>query len=315
MDSLHKHCLPSDWEEQWRKEKERRKQSIEEGDEERMKQDCMELKRIVEYNNARMGLPRREYKRDMNGISQAGFGGLVSQEALENESCVFMIHSSTHSCHVFSVLKMLQESHVLTDLCLVTRNNESIDVHAPVLASVSSYIRKKLKDEVKCQASIDPDAHECLKTLRLSAEVEHAGLLAVVEFAYTGTTASSFNKDSVDLTRAAAQKLGVSRLVELCDRGVEWLRKKDSPAQEEEEVQSLEQIKINLESINLLWNDKVGCDITLDLDEKSFHGRHFLILRNPCLFSILRPLSFFSQFTKLSWQRAVTSSTACLPVG
>lgn len=280
MDSTHKHYLPLDWEEQWRKEKERRKKSIEEDDEERMKLDRTELRRIVEYNDARMGLPRREYTRDMSGMSQEGFGGSVSQEPLENERRVAMYHSLAHPCDVFSVLKTLQESHVLTDLCLVTNNNESIDVHAPVLASVSSYVRKKLKDEVSGQADIGTDAHVCLKTLRLSPEVEHAGLLAVVEFAYTGATVSSFNKDSVDSIRAAAQTLGVSQLVELCDRGVACLGKKDSPAQEEEEeVQSLEQMKINLQSINLLWDDKVGCDITLDLDETSFHGRHFLILR------------------------------------
>lgn len=276
MDSLHKHYLPSDWEEQWRKEKERRTKSIEEGDEEKMKRDRTELRRIVEYNNARMGLPSTEFKRDMGGMSEEGFGSSVSEEALQNERRVARYHSTAHPCDVFSVLKTLQESHVLTDLCLVARNNESIDVHAPILASVSSYIRKKLKDEVNGQANIDTDAHVCLKTLCLGPDVEYAGLLAVVEFAYTGATALSFLKDSVDSTRTAAQTLGVSRLVELCDRGVERLRKKD-----EEEVQSLENMKINLQSIKLLWNDKVGCDITLDLDETSFQGRHFLILRNP----------------------------------
>lgn len=296
MDSWHKHYLPSNWEEQWRKEKERRKKSIEEGDEERMKRDCTELRRIVEYNDTQMGLPRREYKRDMSGMSQEGFEGSVNKEALENERRVAMYDSTVHPCNVFSVLKTLQELHVLTDLCLVSRNNKSIEVHAPVLASVSSYIQKKLKDNVNGQVDIDTGAHMCLKTLRL--EVEYTGLLAVVEFAYTGATASSSNKDSVDSTKAAAQTLGVSRLVELCDRGVEWLRKTDSPTQEEEDVQSLEQMKINLQSINLLWNDKVACDITLDLDEMSFHGRHFLVLRNSFLFLILTALSFYSQFTK-----------------
>lgn len=315
MDPLHKHYFPSNWEEQWRKEKEKRKKSIEEGDEERMKRDRTELRRIVEYNDTRMGLPSQEGRRDMSGVSQEEFGASVRWEALGNERRVAKNGSVEHPCQVFSVLKTLQESHVLTDLCLVTGNNESVDVHAPVLASVSSYVRKKLKDNVDGQVHIDTGAHVCLKTLRLGPEVEHAGLLAVVEFAYTGAPASFSNKDTVDSTRAAAQTLGVSRLVELCDRGVEWMSEKDSPTQEEEEVQSLEQLKINLESINLLWNEKVGCDITLDLDETSFNGRHFLVVRNSSLFLILTAPSFDSQFTKLSWQQAVTSSTACLPVG
>lgn len=275
MDSLHKDCLPSDWEEQWRREKERRKKSIEEGDEERIKRDGTELRRIVEYNNVKMGLPSREYKR---GINQEGLGGWVNPETMENERRVAMYHSTTHHCDIFSVLKTLQESHVLTDLCLVARNNESIEVHASVLASVSPYIRMKLKDEVSGQADNDTDTQVCLKTLRLSTEVEHAGLQAVVEFAYTGTIVPSFNKNSIDLTRAAAQTLGVSRLVELCDRDVEWLRKKDllSPVGE---VQTLEQMKTTLKSINQLWDDRVRCDITLELEERSFHGRPFLILR------------------------------------
>lgn len=282
MDPLHKHYLPSDWEEQWRREKERRKKSIEEGDEERLKRDRNELRRIVEYNDARMGLPSRERKRDVSGMSQEGFGGWVSEEALGNERRVVTYRSATHPGDAFTALKTLQESRVLTDLCLVASNNQSIEVHAPVLASVSSYIREKWKDEVDDQADTDSDAHVCGKTLRLGPEVEHAGLLAVVEFAYTGAAAaSSFNKDSVGSTRAAAQTLGVSRLVELCDRGVERWRKKDSPAQEEEEeMQCLEQMKITLQSINLLWADTVRCDVTLDLDVTSFHGRHCLILRN-----------------------------------
>lgn len=275
MDPLHKHCLPSDWEEQWRREKERRKKSIAEGDEERMKRDRNELRRIVEYNDARMGLGSRERERDPSGLSQEGFAGWVSQEAAAKERRVVTYRSATHPSDVFTALKTLQESRVLTDLRLVASRNVSVEVHAPVLASVSSYIREKLTDGVNDQADTDV----CGKTLRLGPEVEPAGLLAVVEFAYTSAAARSLSKDSLDWTRAAAQTLGVSRLVELCDRGVECSRKEDSPAQEEEEdMQSLEEMKITLQSIHRLWADTFLCDVALDLDETSFHGRHCRIL-------------------------------------
>lgn len=300
MDLLHKHYLPSDWEEQWRRDKERRKKSIEEGNEEQMKRDRNELKRIVEYNDARMGLPSRERERDMSGMSQEVFGGWLKQEALGYEKRVVTYRSDTHPSDLFTALKTMQESRVLTDLCLVASNNQSIEVHAPVLASVSSYVREKLKDEVKDQADTDSDVQVRGKTLSLCPEVEHAGLLAVVEFAYTGAAASSVH--SVDLTRAAAQTLGVSRLVELCDRGVEWSRKKDSPVQdEEEELQSLEQMKTTLHSLNRLLADEVGCDVTLDLDETSVHGRHCLILLNHIL-------SFQHEFEQLFFSLSSSQS-------
>lgn len=273
MDPLHKHCIPSAWQEQWRREKERRKKSIAEGDEEGMKRDRSELRRIVEYNDARMGLASRERERDP---SQEGGAGWVSQEASASERSVGTCRSASHPSDVFTALQTLQESRVLTDLRLVASNNVSVEVHAPVLASVSSYVREKLKDGISDQA--DTDA--CGRTLRLGPKVEPAGLLAVVEFAYTGAAAWSLSNDSLDWTRAAAQTLGVSRLAELCDRRVECSRKKDSPAQEEEEdTQSLEGMKFTLQSIHRLWADAFLCDVTLDLDETSFHGRHCRILR------------------------------------
>lgn len=319
MDLLNKQCLPSNWEEQWRREKERRKKSFEEGDDEMIKLDSRELKRIVEYNDAKMGLSSSEHQIFISGKIQEGFGGLANQKAVENKSHVATYHSTTHLCNIFSVFKALQESNVLTDLCLVTKNSESIVVHAPVLASVSSYIRMKLKDGASGQGSNDTDADVCPKTLRLGPEVEHAGLLAVVEFAYTGTAVSSFNKNSSDLIRATAQTLGVPQVVELCDRGVEGLLKKDLPIPEEEEVQTLEYIKTTLQSISQLWDDKVGCDITLDLEETSFHGRHVLLLKTS-IYVFYRhyfncPFFSFSQFTKLSWPLAVISFELCSLAG
>lgn len=240
---------------------------MEEGDEERMTRDRNELRRIVEYNDARMGLPSRERSRAVSAASQEGFGGGESGEALGSERRVVTYRSEGHPRDTLAALKTLQQSRVLTDLCLIASSNQSIEVHAPVLAAVSSLLREKLK--------ADGDGGACGTSLCLVPEVDHAGLQAVVEFAYSGAAASPFNKDNVHSTRAAAQTLGVARLVQLCDRGVEPSRKKDSPGQREEE-----EMKATLQSIELLWADKVRCDVTLDLDEMSFHGRHRLILKN-----------------------------------
>ncbi|KAK5875683.1 hypothetical protein CesoFtcFv8_026736 [Champsocephalus esox] len=48
--------LPMEWEERWRREKDRRKRVIEDGGQEGIEQDNHELRRIVAFNDSRMGL-------------------------------------------------------------------------------------------------------------------------------------------------------------------------------------------------------------------------------------------------------------------
>lgn len=281
MESLQEHYFPLDWEEQWRREKERRKKAIEDGGEEKIKQDRNELRRIVAYNDAKMGLLSRARKREepnvkMSGTSQEGFGDSTNEEALGNEGHGHTCRSATYLKDVFMSLKMFRDSFVLTDLTLITSSNESIEVHATILAAVSSFIQEKLRDEGNERADDDSEVNVHRKTLSLGTEVDHAGLLAVVEFAYTGAVLS-LNKDSIVSTKAAAQTLGVPRLVELCDKHDEFREVGSSPTKEEQEIQSAHQMNITLQSINHLWTNRVRCDVTLDLDGTSFHGTYCVI--------------------------------------
>lgn len=323
MESLQERYFPLDWEEQWRREKERRKKAIEDGGEERIKQDRNELRRIVAYNDTRMGLLSRAHEREgpnvkMSGTSQEALGDSTSKEALGNEGPGHKYRSATYAKDVFMALKMFRDSFVLTDLTLIASSNESIEVHATILAAVSSYIQEKLIDEGNERADNDSDVNVRRKTLALGTEVDHTGLQAVVEFAYTGTVLS-LNKDSIVSTKAAAQTLGVPRLVELCDKHDKFREVGSSPTKEEPEVQSAHQMNITLQSINHLWANRMRCDVTLELDGTSFHGRYSVIFLKSSLqesyFNSNLNTSFVCfQFTKLFWLQAVTTSVACSPV-
>uniref|UniRef100_A0A3B5BBY3 Kelch-like protein 33 n=1 Tax=Stegastes partitus TaxID=144197 RepID=A0A3B5BBY3_9TELE len=219
--------LPMDWEERWRREKERRKRVIEEGGE-GIEQDNRELRRIVAYNDSRMGLT-------------SGRGNL-------------------------------------TDLTLTTENGNSFHVHALILAAVSGFILERLK--IKCgeQSVEQSDNEEALQVHRWSvhtgAGVDHVGLRAVVEFAYTGVVVS-LNKVTMAQIKAAAQVLVVPRLVELCNNK-ERLKEGDCALKEERTVSTVEQMKITFQAIEQLWAERVGCDVTLNVDGSFFHHRVIL---------------------------------------
>uniref|UniRef100_A0A8C6LW07 Si:ch211-63p21.8 n=1 Tax=Nothobranchius furzeri TaxID=105023 RepID=A0A8C6LW07_NOTFU len=85
--------LPVDWEERWRKEKERKKKVIEEGGA-GVEKDNRELRGIVAYNDSRMGLIKGSVSTDaseesMSGTSQEASGGHVSEQAFRGEGNIF----------------------------------------------------------------------------------------------------------------------------------------------------------------------------------------------------------------------------------
>ncbi|XP_076018592.1 kelch-like protein 9 [Genypterus blacodes] len=179
---------------------------------------------------------------------------------------------------VFHTLRSFRDSSLLTDLTLSTAEGRSIDMHAPVLAAVSSLIRDRLRENAENPPvderleDIDVGLHRW--TLYLGPEVDHVGLQAVVEFAYSGVT-STLNKATIGQIKAAAQTLGVPRVLDLCTE------EEESRAKREGEISAAEQMTISLQSIEELWLDKIGCDVSLEALGASLRV-HRVILAASC---------------------------------
>ncbi|XP_029382548.1 kelch-like protein 33 [Echeneis naucrates] len=243
--------LPMEWEERWRREKERRKRVVEEGGE-GIERENREFRRIVAYNDARMGL------------SSGGGENEGSEEGFGDDGCTCRRESSPHE--MFRALKELRDSSLLTDLTLTTEDGSSFHLHSPILAAVSSLIAERLRD-------VGLDSW----SMSLGAEVDHVGLQAVVEFAYTGAV-FSLNKDTVASIRAAAQLLGVPRVLDLCTK--EERAKEDGRAKKEKLKISLsapEEMKITRQSVGKLRADRVRCDVILDVNGAVFHAHRVIL--------------------------------------
>lgn len=257
-----KHDLPLEWEERWRREKERRKKVIEDSGE-GLDQANRELKWIVACNDSRTGLRSRFTEQQRSGVIKAGTSldaERLIDESPENEEPVHIYASESYPKDIFQVLEEFWRSSVLTDLTLVANNDKSFQVHSVVLAAVSASIR----DSIKKQTS--GHTKDGTRTLSLGPEVHHIGLQAVVEFAYTGSV-SPLSSDGRALAKAAARALGVPRLLERCNKDEKGMQQ-GSPTSEEEN----KEMKLTLEAIKDLWTEKVGCDVILDVGGASFHG-------------------------------------------
>ncbi|KAJ3585297.1 hypothetical protein NHX12_014018 [Muraenolepis orangiensis] len=156
--------LPAEWEERWRREKERRRTAMEGGGEGVADEDRRELRRITDYNDARI-LGRNQYQ-----------AGEVRRGA---------------ETDVYAALRGFQECSLLTDLTLTQGGSTQeagptaiLRVHSPVLAAVSSLVC----DALKAEGSGDPGEIRS-RSLSLGPELDPAGLRAVVEFAYSGDVA------------------------------------------------------------------------------------------------------------------------------
>lgn len=264
--------LPSEWEERWRREKERRKRMMEDSGEEGIEQDERELRRIVAYNDSRMGLMSgggAEVR--ARGATQERTGELVNQQALWSESHDHIYSSETYPRDVFTVLKEFWDSSVLTDLTLITRCGKRFQVHSLVLAAVSSFIRERLTAECREGSDGDEDLVVGVKWVTLGPEVDPVGLKAVVEFAYTGAVLS-VNEDGIALVKAAAQALGVHRLLDLNNKNKRMTEIRASQ-EEEQHILPTEEMKITLQSMKNLWAERVSCDVTLDVGGALFDGQ------------------------------------------
>ncbi|KAM9835078.1 kelch-like protein 33 isoform X1 [Syngnathus typhle] len=241
--------LPVEWEEQWRKEKERRKQVLGEG-REGVEQDKRELRNIVAFNDSRLGLTSE--KAEPRG-----------SKLREDGDDVRPYWSESFPGETFKVLREFLDSRLLTDLTLTTEDGSSFHVHSSILAAVSALIKARVKEEMLKGRQEDTAAHQWC--LLLGPDVGHCGLRAVVDFAYTGELRMG---DTLPQIEAAAHALGVPRLSELCERtaGAEAGPGRRRAISAEEEMRQ------TLRSVEQLWAEGVGCDVILDVNGAFFHG-------------------------------------------
>ncbi|KAM7366438.1 hypothetical protein PAMP_015876 [Pampus punctatissimus] len=277
-----RHYLPMEWEERWRREKETRKRAIEEGGEEGIEQDKRELRRIVAYNDSRMGLMSGRGDKEGSEVqvrsSSDSSQEHMSEEALRDERVghnVCTYHSKTYIQDIFIAMKNFRDSSLLTDLTLTTENGDSFSVHSPILAAVSTFIGGQLREKSRVPSDNDKNGRVYKWSVSLGPEVDHVGLQAVLEFAYTGVI-STLNKDTVAQIKAAAQALAVRRVLDLCIPE-QRMKKGESPKKEEQKISDLEQKKITLQSIEQLWADRLGCDVILDVDGTLFHVHRVIL--------------------------------------
>lgn len=278
-------CLPTEWEEQWRREKERKRRIIKEGGE-GVEQDDRELRRIVAVNDSRMGLTSGRGERERSHDRTRYDSGTSEEDTGERKDIfwdtsgglddeVRTYRSEAHPNALFMILRRFWDSSLLTDLTLSTESGESFHAHSPVLAAVSSLIRDKLTEESGLGADNGTCAEVHQWSVCLGPEVHRVGLQAVLEFAYTGAVLT-LNKDTVAQIKAAAQTLGAPRVTDLCDKEEE-VKEDGSPQTEERKMPALEQIRINLQSIGQLWTDRIGCDVILDVDGTFLHGEYVIM--------------------------------------
>lgn len=260
--------LPAEWEEHWREEKERRRRAMEDGDEGVAEEDRRQLRRITAYNDARiMGVAARHLQEDED----------------EEEDGVLAYCCQSHAEDVYAALRGFRECSILTDLTLTPGSGtETLRVHAPVLAAVSSFIRDVLKTGPRAEI-----IQGSRWSLSLGPEVDLVGLRAVVEFAYSGDVACLEGVTTARV-RAAATALGVPRVLEICGEEEEKQGREDEKEEEKKrrclskegekrKKRAAEWMKASLRGVEELWEEGVGCDVVLDVDGTTFHGRHNFI--------------------------------------
>lgn len=237
--------LPMEWDERWRREKERRKRMIEEGGE-KFEEENRKLKWIMSYNDSRMGMKERAVKDN-------------KCDNMEEDELLRRYHRQSYPSEIFQTLGEMKMENILTDLILSTEDGMSFHVHSLVLAVVSSLIQQKLQER-------DGDEKEI--SLRLGPEVHGSGLAAVVEFAYTGAI-RNLNKDDMPQIQTAALCLGAPRVLEISKE------EEDGGNREEKlsKISAEEQMKVGLQSMKDLWAKKVGCDVELVAEGMVFQGK------------------------------------------
>ncbi|XP_005161817.1 kelch-like protein 33 [Danio rerio] len=229
--------LPLEWEERWRREKERRKRMMEEGGEKFEEEEKRRLKWIVSYNDGRMGMKEKD-----NEHGNA-----------EEDEPMHRYRRQSYASEIHQTLLEMKMADVLTDLTLSTEDGMSVRVHWLVLAAVSSIIQEKDED---------------VKEISLSPEVCRSGLVAVVEFAYTGGI-SNLNIDNMMQIQTAAESLGAPRVLELL--------KKENKGDEVRKSLAEEQMTVGLQCMKDFWDKRLRCDVKLIAEGTVFHAHRALL--------------------------------------
>ncbi|KAK3507408.1 hypothetical protein QTP70_019651 [Hemibagrus guttatus] len=173
----------------------------------------------------------------------------------------------TFSNSVFQALEEMKQLTFLTDLTVRTQNKGYVHAHSLVLAAISSLIQQMLK-----QANEQNEREICLC---VGPEVSDLGLNAVLEFAYTGTI-SDLNRGSLAQIQAAALYLGVPRVLEICKEERE--RKKEAEKKtEDSRISAEEEKKVSLQSIRQLWEERVSCDVEVEVEGRIFSAHRVIL--------------------------------------
>uniref|UniRef100_A0A096LRQ1 Si:ch211-63p21.8 n=1 Tax=Poecilia formosa TaxID=48698 RepID=A0A096LRQ1_POEFO len=106
-------------------------------------------------------------------------------------------------------------------------------------------------------------------------EVDKIGLQAVIEFAYSGDV-SILNRHTLTQIKTAAKVLEVPRLLDLCNN-INATKEDQCPKTEQGKISTEVHLKNTLRSIERLLEDKVGCDVILELDGISFHVHRIIL--------------------------------------
>ncbi|XP_061565902.1 kelch-like protein 33 [Cololabis saira] len=175
--------------------------------------------------------------------------------------------------NIFLTLNAFRSSSLLTDVVLNTEDGKSFGVHSVVLAVVSSYIWKNLgRSRVE-----NSQTHDGCPgwSVSLSPEVNHVGLEAIIEFAYTGNILG-LNNNNVEQIRVAAETLGAPRVLGLCAK-LEESPTKTAGLKNKESISAAQQMMISLQSIKQLWVERVGCDVILEAFGGSLHVHRVIL--------------------------------------
>ncbi|XP_076144919.1 kelch-like protein 33 [Alosa pseudoharengus] len=262
--------LPMEWEERWRRDKEKRKRVIEEGGE-KIEEENRRLRWIKAYNDNRMGVKHSVWQ-ECTGkyrIPEDKAAGIKDRTGCGGIKQIY--HSDTYTKRVFQTLENFRHCSLLTDLTLSTQDGQSLRAHSPVVAAVSFLVQQKLKEQV------GGSSREI--QVNLGPEVTHLGLDAVLEFAYTGAL-TSLSRDMATQVQIASHALGVPRVLDLFEEE-EREEQKDHGDKEGEEkkkrMSASEQLDISLQAIKQLWTENVGCDIVLQAEEKEFTAHRVIL--------------------------------------
>ncbi|KAK1889966.1 Kelch-like protein 33 [Dissostichus eleginoides] len=202
----------------------------------------------------------------------------TEKEADANYEDVVKIYcKGNHPTNLFRTLTEFRDSSLLTDLILSTEDGKTFNIHSPVLAAVCSYIRESLiqRNVHRVDESKEPSVGVQRWSMSLGPEVDHVGLKAVVEFAYTGLI-SCLNMSTLHQIKIAAQSLGAPRVLDLC-KEVEKKSTKTEGQKKEAKMSAAEQMKISLQSIKRLCMERVGCDVILEAPGGSFHVHRVIL--------------------------------------